>query len=259
MNLPKKAALLAVSSLLLLSGCLPSSASRRSLSLSGSASMEQVIRALGEDFTARTGVAVEAQFGGSSQGIRDAASGKADIGCSSRGLSPQEAETLEAIPIASDAIIPIVHPDNPVCSLTLRQLSGLYTGAVRNWKEVDGTDCPVVVIGRDAASGTRVAFEELLGVSGQCVYAQEKDSAGGTRIAVEVTPGAVGYVSLEAAEGKIKRLSLLGEDGEVTLAREFFLVVPKGEPTGEVRAFLDYVLGEEGQAVVKAMKLTPVC
>ena len=118
----------------------------------------------------------------------------------------------------------------------------------------------MVVIGRDAASGTRTAFEELLGVSGQCVYAQEKDSAGGIRIAVEVTPGAVGYVSLEAAEGKIKKLSLFGEDGEVALAREFFLVVPKGEaPTGEVRAFLDYVLGEEGQAVVRAMKLTPVC
>lgn len=258
MLLPKKAALLAVSAVLLFSGCLSPASSRRTVSLSGSASMEQVIRALGEDFTSRTGISVEAQFGGSSQGIRDAEEGKADIGCTSRALSAQEQETLEAVPIASDYIIPIVHPDNPVCSLTLRQLSGLYTGTIWNWKEVGGTDCPVVVVGRDAASGTRVAFEELLDISGQCLYAQEKDSAGGIRIAVETTPWAIGYVSLEAAEedGKIKRLSLNGEDGEVTLSRLFLMIVPKEKRLrDDVREFLEYVLSEEGQAVVKAQKL----
>ena len=261
MILPKKAALLAVSAVLLFSGCLPPASSRRTISLSGSASMEQVLRALGEDFTARTGISVEAQFGGSSQGIRDAAEGKADIGCTSRALTAQEQEILEAIPVASDYIIPIVHPDNPVPSLTLRQLSGLYTGEIRNWAEVGGTDSPVVAIGRDAASGTRAAFEELLGVSGQCLYAQEKDSAGGIRIAVETTPGAIGYVSLEAAEegGKIKRLPLNGEDGEVTLSRLFFMAVPRGKALrDDVREFLDYVHSEEGQAVVRSQKLGAV-
>lgn len=252
----------------LLSGCRRSTPEQRTVSLSGSSSMEQAVCALGEDFMSRGEILVEAQFGGSSQGLRDAAEGKTDIGCASRGLTAEEEALLDAVVIGIDGIVVIVHKENPIIDLSLEQLADIYTGAVRNWKEVGGEDSPIVVIGRDAASGTRIAFEELLDISGQCIYAQEKDSSGGIRISVETTPEAIGYVSLEAADGGkgIKKLSLDGVKadeenlltGEYTLSRPFLMAVKKGEVREEVKAFLDYVLSGEGQAVISSQKLVPI-
>ena len=127
-----------------------------------------------------------------------------------------------------------------------------------------------MVIGRDAASGTRTAFEELLGISEKCRYGQEKDSSGGIKIAVENTPEAVGYVSLEAADAdrKTKKISLEGvnaskekiQSGEYLLSRQFFMVTRKGESLRpEVQSFLDYVLSSRGQEVVQSQHLIPVC
>ncbi len=260
----------AVVAFALLIGCRQGSLEQTAVALSGSSSMEEVVRALGEGFMERNAnIIISPQFGGSSQGIRDVADGKADIGNISRELTDEEKKDLDGVTIALDGIAIIVHPDNRVAGLTLRQLADIYTGKVRNWDQVGGADLPIVAIGRDAASGTRTSFEALLGVSGQCLYGQEKDSSGGIKIAVEAAPGAVGYVSLEAAkaDSRTKKIALEGveasektiRDGDYPLARPLLMVVPKGEPLPmAAQAFLDYVLSQEGQEVIRSQSLVPV-
>lgn len=239
------------------------------VSLSGSTSMEEVVKALAEDFMNKNpGVTIDAQFNGSGQGITDATEGKADIGNSSRELKEEElAGGLTANVIAIDGIAVVVNPANPVNDLTIQQLADIYTGTIKNWSEVGGEDKPIVVVGRDAASGTRSAFEEILGVSDACAYAQEKDSTGAVKTAVETTPEAIGYVSLEAADAdeNTKKLMLDGAEataenivsGSYKLSRPFIMAT-KGELRPEVQAFLDYVLSEEGQAVVASQSLITV-
>lgn len=239
-----------------------------SISLSGSTSMEEVVKALAEDFMNKnSAVTIDAQFNGSGQGIKDAMEGKADIGNSSRELKAEETG-LTANVIAIDGIAVVVNPGNPVSDLTFDQLADIYTGTIKNWSEVGGEDKPIVVVGRDAASGTRSAFEELLDVKDQCAYAQEKDSTGAVKTAVETTPEAIGYVSLEAADAdeNTKKLALDGvaatEEnivaGSYKLSRPFIMATREGELRPEVQAFLDYVLSDEGQAVVKSQKLITV-
>ena len=152
--------------------------------------------------------------------------------------------------------------------LTAEQLAAIYTGEIKNWIEVGGNDQPIVVVGRDAASGTRSAFEELLDVEDACAYAQEKDSTGAVKTAVETTPEAIGYVSLEAADADdtTKKLSLDGVEateekiveGAYKLSRPFIMATKTGAETEAVKAFLEYVLSAEGQKVVKSQKLIPV-
>lgn len=256
--------------ILFATGCHKGNSPQTVVTLSGSTSMEEVIQALSEGFTEQNpDIAVIPQFSGSSQGIRDAAEGKADIGISSRELYAGEKASLDAVTVAVDGIAVIVHPDNPITDLTFQQLSDIYTGNIRNWKEAGGTDSPIVVIGRDTASGTRTAFEELLGISGQCTYGQEKDSSGGIKIAVEATPEAIGYVSLEAADAnkKTKKISLEGVEaseekihsGEYFLSRPLLMVTRKGEQLQpEAQLFLDYVLSGEGQEIIQSQSLIPI-
>ena len=238
------------------------------VTLSGSTSMEEVVKALAEDFMNKnSGVTIDAQFNGSGQGIKDATEGKADIGNSSRELKPEETGLVANV-IAIDGIAVIVNPANPVSDLTFQQLADIYTGVIKNWSEVGGEDKPIVVVGRDAASGTRSAFEELLKVTDQCAYAQEKDSTGAVKTAVETTPEAIGYVSLEAADAddKTAKVALDGVEateenivaGSYKLSRPFIMATKEGELRPEVQAFLDYVLSDEGQAVVKSQKLITV-
>lgn len=238
------------------------------VTLSGSTSMEEVVKALVEDFMNKnSGVTIDAQFNGSGQGIKDATEGKADIGNSSRELKPEETGLVANV-IAIDGIAVIVNPANPVSDLTFRQLADIYTGVIKNWSEVGGEDKPIVVVGRDAASGTRSAFEELLKITDQCAYAQEKDSTGAVKTAVETTPEAIGYVSLEAADAddKTAKVALDGVEateenivaGSYKLSRPFIMATKEGELRPEVQAFLDYVLSDEGQAVVKSQKLITV-
>lgn len=239
-----------------------------SVAMSGSTSMEEVVKALAEDFmNSNPNVAIDAQFNGSGQGIKDAMEGKADIGNSSRELKAEETG-LTATVIAIDGIAVVVNPENPVTDLTAEQLADIYTGEIKNWSEVGGKDQPIVVIGRDAASGTRSAFEELLDVENVCAYAQEKDSTGAVKTAVETTPEAIGYVSLEAADAdeKTRKLSIDGVaateekiiEGAYKLSRPFIMATRTGTESDAVKAFLEYVLSEEGQAVVKSQKLIPV-
>ena len=169
-----------------------------SVTMAGSTSMEKLANALAEAFMEKNpGVSVTAEFTGSSAGLESLAAGSVDIGNASRALSDDEKSTgaVENI-VAIDGIAVITDTANTVTDVTSEQLASIYTGEITNWSELGGADEQIVVIGREAGSGTRGAFEELLGIEDQCNYAQELDSTGAVLAKVAATPGAIGYVSL---------------------------------------------------------------
>jgi phosphate transport system substrate-binding protein len=227
--------------------------------LSGSTSLEAVANALAEAFmNMHPDVTVDVQLGGSSVGIADVIAEKVDIGDASRELKDEElAEGAEPNVIAIDGIAVIVNPANGVSDLTTEQLAQIYKGEINNWSEVGGADAPIVVIGREAASGTRGAFEELLGVEDQCKYAQELNEQGAVYTAVTSTENAIGYISLYGVDENVKALTLNGVEatddnikaGDYVLSRPFIMAT-HGETSAVAQAFLDFVLSADGQAVV---------
>lgn len=236
----------------------------------GSTSMEKLANALAESFMAEyPGVTVNAEFVGSSAGVEAVNNGTADIGNSSRNLKDEEKEAgaVENI-VAIDGIAVCVDPANTVTGLTKQQLMDIYTGAITNWSEVGGNDSPIIVVGREAGSGTRGAFEEILGVEDACAYANELDSTGAVMAKVASTPGAIGYVSLDAVDDSVVALALEGveptveniKSGDYFLSRPFVMAT-KGEISEQselVQAWFDYVLGEEGQSVAQTVGLITV-
>ncbi|MBR3762268.1 MAG: phosphate ABC transporter substrate-binding protein [Lachnospiraceae bacterium] len=240
------------------------------VSMSGSTSMEKLVKALQETFAEKEAdVTVTTEFVGSSAGVEQMLSGTVDIGNSSRNLKDAEKESgaVENI-VAIDGIAMVVDTANTVADLTKDELVAIYTGTVTNWSEVGGADAPIVVIGREAGSGTRGAFEEILKIEEQCKYASELDSTGAVMAKVSATPGAIGYVSLDALNDTVKAVSLEGVEAtaENILAGNYFLSRPfvmatKGaieEQSEAVQAFFTYVFSEEGQAVVQQVGLIPV-
>lgn len=231
------------------------------LRLAGSTSMEKLSNAWAECFMERyPHVRVSTEFVGSSAGIEAVLSGGADIGNSSRSLKEGErAEGAVENPVAIDGIAVCVDPSNTVDSLTCGQLIDIYTGTVRNWLELGGPDIPVVVMGREAGSGTRSTFEEILGVADQCDHANELDSAGAVMARVASTPGAIGYVSLDIVDDSVKVLSLEEvQPSEESVRNGSYLLgsplmmVTRGGIEGQdelVQAWFDYVYSEEGQAL----------
>ena len=183
-----------------------------SISMVGSTSMEKLANALSEAFMEEyPDVTVTAEFVGSGAGIEAVTNGTADIGNSSRSLKDEEkaAGVVENV-VAIDGIAVCVDPANEVADLTKEQLTNIYNGTVTNWKEVGGADEPIIVIGREAGSGTRGAFEELVDLVDGCKYANELDSTGAVIAKVASTPGAIGYASLDALDDSVKALSLEG-------------------------------------------------
>ncbi|MGN1343586.1 MAG: phosphate ABC transporter substrate-binding protein [Traorella sp.] len=249
-------------------GC--SSKSDVVIRLNGSTSMEKVVNILAEAYMeANKNVTVEAQFTGSSSGIEALINGSADIGDASRAIkdAEKEAGVVENV-IAIDGIAVIVSNDQSVKALTKQQLIDIYTGVVTNWKEVGGQDQPIVVIGRESSSGTRSAFEELLGIEDACNYAQEVDSTGGVVAKVKETQGAIGYASLDVLDGQVTALALDGVEatvenikgGQYFLSRPFVMAT-KGsisEQNDDVKAFLEFVLSDEGQSYVESVGLISV-
>lgn len=178
---------------------------RGSILLAGSTSMEKVANALCEAFMEKyPNVTASAEFTGSSAGVEAVLAGSADIGDSSRNLKDEEKQkgAVENI-IAIDGIAVCVDPANTVEDLTKDQLIGIYDGTVTNWQDLGGTDAPIIVVGREAGSGTRGAFEELLGLEDKCAYANELDSTGAVMAKVASTPGAIGYVSLDVLDDSV--------------------------------------------------------
>lgn len=241
-----------------------------SISMVGSTSMEKLANALSEAFMEEyPDVTVTAEFVGSGAGIEAVTNGTADIGNSSRSLKDEEkaAGVVENI-VAIDGIAVCVDPANEVADLTKEQLTNIYNGTITNWKEVGGADEPIIVIGREAGSGTRGAFEELVDLKDACKYANELDSTGAVIAKVASTPGAIGYASLDALDDSVKALSLEGVEataenikaGNYFLSRPFVMAT-KGEISEQndlVRAWFDFVLGDEGQQVASEVGLITV-
>ena len=236
----------------------------------GSTSMEKLSNALCEAFIEKyPSVTATTEFVGSSAGVEAVLSGSADIGNSSRSLKDEEKQNgaVENI-VAIDGIAVCVDPSNTVTGLTREQLKDIYTGAVTNWKDAGGADAPIIVVGREAGSGTRGAFEEILGVEDGCAYANELDSTGAVMAKVASTPGAIGYISLDALDESVTALALDGveataeniKSGTYFLSRPFVMAT-KGEISEQsklVQAWFDFVLGAEGQQIAAGVGLITV-
>lgn len=241
-----------------------------SISMVGSTSMEKLANALSEAFMEEhPDVTVTAEFVGSGAGIEAVTNGTTDIGNSSRSLKDEEkaAGVVENV-VAIDGIAVCVDPANEVADLTKEQLTNIYNGTITNWKEVGGADEPIIVIGREAGSGTRGAFEELVDLKDACKYANELDSTGAVIAKVASTPGAIGYASLDALDDSVKALSLEGVEataenikaGNYFLSRPFVMAT-KGEISEQndlVQAWFDYVMGDEGQQIASEVGLITV-
>ena len=277
----KKAMALALSALMMvgaLAGCssqnqssdpsaqenTPSSAVEKlsgSVGTDGSTSMAKVISALGESFmNANPDVKFTYNPTGSGSGITAAQEGRCDIGLASRALKDSEKESgLTETVLAYDGIAMVVHPDNPVNDLTLQQIADMYTGKITNWKEVGGEDAEIVLIGREAGSGTRDGFESITETKNACQYRQELTATGDVITTVSQNPGAIGYASLSAVKDNIKALSVNGvspseetvQDGSYAVQRPFMLITKTGEALDTVpQAFFDYITSPDVREII---------
>ena len=265
--------LTAVLALGMLAGCgskddaAPSEAPKTELSgtvsTDGSTSMEKVIGALGESFMENNnGVTFTYNPTGSGSGITAVAEGRCDIGLSSRSLKDEEvAQGLTETKLALDGIAVVVNPENPVEDLTLEQIAQIYTGEITNWSEVGGNDAEIVVIGREAGSGTRDGFESITGTAEACKYRQELTSTGDVIATVASNPDAIGYASLAALKDTVKALSVSGvtpteetvKDGSYVIQRPFVLVTKDGTAlSATAQKFFDFALSADAADIIAA-------
>ncbi len=226
------------------------------VSTDGSTSMEKVINSLGESFmAANKDVKFTYNPTGSGSGIQAVTEGRCDIGLSSRALKDDEkASGLVETVLAYDGIAIVVSPENPVSDLDVDTIAKIYTGEITNWKDVGGDDAEIVLIGREAGSGTRDGFESITGTKDACAYRQELTSTGDVINTVSQNPNAIGYASLSAVGESVKALTVGGvkateatvKDGSYVVQRPFFLVTKKGtELSPAAQAFFDYAISPE--------------
>lgn len=237
------------------------------VSLNGSTSMEKFVNALSEGIKEKyPNLQLEAQFTGSGAGLEAVASKTTDIGDSSRALTDEEkAKGLEENIVAIDGIATITNKSNKVTNLTKDQLAKIYTGQITNWKDLGGQDEAIVVIGREAGSGTRGAFEELLGIEDQCQYAQELNETGAVLAKVAKTSGSIGHVSLDVLDDTVSPLQLDGvepsektvKDGSYALQRPFVMATNGkiSEQSKQVQAVFDFINSDDGQKIIEKVGL----
>ena len=239
------------------------------LTMAGSTSMEKLANIMAEAFMEKyPNVTVSTEFIGSSAGIEQVIAGTVDIGNASRNLKESEknAGAVENI-VAIDGIAVIVDKDNEVNDLTKGQLIDIFTGKITNWSSLGGKEQPIVVIGRESGSGTRGAFEEILGIEDQCKYSNEINSTGGVMAKVASTPGAIGYVSLDVLNNTVVAVKLEGveakagniKDGKYFLSRPFVMATTGeiSEQNEIVKAFFEYLGSEEGRKLIESVGLIP--
>ena len=239
------------------------------VSTDGSTSMEKVIMSLGESFQAdHKGITVGYNPTGSGSGITAVAEGRCDIGLASRALKDDEkAQGLEETVLALDGIAIIVNPENPVKDLSIEQIAKIYTGEITNWKDVGGNDAEIVLIGREAGSGTRDGFESITDTKDACQYRQELTSTGDVITTVAGNPNAIGYASLASVKDTVKALSVGGvapseatvSDGSYAVQRPFVLVTKKGvELSAAAQLFFDYATSTAAAEIITAAGAVPV-
>ena len=237
------------------------------IKLAGSTSMEKLCEAMSESFMEKNpGVTVTVEYTGSGAGLESLAAGSVDIGNASRGLKDEEKASgaVENI-VAIDGIAVITNKSCSIKDVTSKDLAKIYTGEITDWAELGGEEQPIIVIGREAGSGTRDAFEELLEVKDVCAYAQELDSTGAVLAKVGTTPGAIGYVSLDVVDDTVSGLKIDGVEpteeeilaGNYMLQRPFVMAT-KGEISEQnelVQTWFNYINSDDGKEVIKQVGL----
>ncbi|MCI2154591.1 MAG: phosphate ABC transporter substrate-binding protein [Solobacterium sp.] len=238
------------------------------VSTDGSTSMEKVIGALSEAFQEKyPNVTVTYNPTGSGSGITAVTEGNCDIGLASRNLKDEEKNGLTSTTVAIDGIAMIVNTANEVSDLSLDQIAKIYTGEITNWKDVGGADQEIVVIGREAGSGTRDGFESITGTSDKCQMDQELTSTGAVIQAVGANEAAIGYASLAAVDDTIKTLTVEGAapseetvlDGTYKIQRNFNMITNDSkELSPAAQAFLDFATSLEAASLIEAAGAVPV-
>ena len=234
----------------------------------GSTSMKNVIAALTEGFAeVEPGVTVSYDPTGSGAGITGATDKTLDIGLSSRALKDDEKNDVDGTTVALDGIAIIVNKDSKVADLTVDQLKQMFTGEITNWSEVGGDDGEIVLVGREAGSGTRDGFESIVDVKDACKYAQELTATGAVISAVEANPLAIGYASLSAVGDTVKAVTVEGvecsedtvKDGTYKIQRPFVFVTNDSAPLSEqAQAFLDFATSTDAADLIRTAGAVPV-
>lgn len=256
-------ALTAVLAVAALTGCSTVSKTKGTVATDGSTSMEKVIGALGEAFEEKNGGATFTYNPtGSGTGIKAVLEDRCDIGLSSRSLKDAEkADGLVETVLAYDGIAIIVHPDNPVSDLSIETIAKMFTGEITNWQEVGGKDAEIVLIGREAGSGTRDGFETITNTKDLCKYRQELTATGDVITTVASNPNAIGYASLAAIKDSVKALLVNGiapseatvKDGSYLVQRPFVLVTKANKALSETaQKFFDYATSSEAAEIISA-------
>lgn len=238
----------------------------KTITLAGSTSIMPFTEKLAEHFMLeKPGTSVDVQGGGSSAGIQATINRTVTIGMSSRELKDDE-KTLNTIVICHDAIAVIVNPRNPISNLTSEQVRSIYSGRIRNWKQLGWIDRDINAVTREEGSGTRGAFEELVmnkTFIDDAVMVQ--DSNGAVREVVGNDPYALGYISLGIVDSRVKTVSINGISPSIETVRNKsygivrpFLYLTSGKPTAQAQAFIDFVLSDQGQAILRKEGLVPV-
>ena len=238
------------------------------VSTDGSTSMEKIIGGLGEMFMERnSGITFTYNPTGSGSGIKAVQEGRCDIGLASRNLKAAEAESgLTETVLAYDGIAVIVNLENPVSDLDVETIAKIYTGEITNWSEVGGADAEIVLIGREAGSGTRDGFESITGTEDACQYRQELTSTGDVITAVSQNPGAIGYASVASVKDSVKALTVGGVapsnetilDGTYVIQRPFVMVTKSdAQLSAAAKAFFDYALSAEAHELIIAAGVVP--
>ena len=257
--------MVAVLALSMLAGC--GNKTTGSVATDGSTSMEKVIGALGEAFQNDTGISFTYNPTGSGSGIKAVQEGRCDIGLSSRDLKAEEKEAgLSGTVLAYDGIAVIVNPENSVADLSVETIAKIYTGEITNWSEVGGNDVEIVLIGREAGSGTRDGFESITDTEDACQYRQELTSTGDVITTVSQNPGAIGYASVASVKDTVKAVTVDGvapteatiKDGSYVVQRPFVLVTKTGvELSDAAFKFFTYIPSADANEIISAAGVVP--
>lgn len=247
-----------------LTGC---GGKKEAVSTDGSTSMDKVIGALSEAFETNEGITVTYNATGSGAGIQAVQEGRCDIGLASRNLKDEEKSSgLEGTVLAYDGIAIIVNPKNPVSDLDVETIAKIYTGEIKNWKDVGGNDAEIVLIGREGGSGTRDGFESITDTEDKCKYRQELTSTGDVITTVASNPNAIGYASLASVKDSVKALNVDGvkpseatiKDGSYVVQRPFVLVTKKDAKLSEsAQKFFDYITSEAANEIISGAGVVP--
>ena len=261
-------AMAAAMTLSMLTGCGSSNTKTTgSVATDGSTSMEKVIGALGEAFQNDTGIAFTYNPTGSGSGIKAVQEGRCDIGLSSRNLKDAEKEAgMTGTVLAYDGIAVIVNPENPVSDLSVETIAKIYTGEITNWSEVGGNNAEIVLIGREAGSGTRDGFEAITDTEDTCKYRQELTSTGDVITTVSQNPGAIGYASVASVKDTVKALTVDGvaateeniKDGSYVVQRPFVLVTKADvELSDAAQKFFTFITSTDANEIISAAGVVP--